>query len=124
MKKNKKDIPLVIENKDDYISISDAAYVIGVSIQTLKRWIKWYESPEFEKPEDLKLPPYYFMDRRMTKYYKKSDIPILKDFKLKINSKYWGAMADFNSAYQWGKMGKERCERLGKDVKEIKNRIK
>lgn len=122
--KKKKAVKFITENKDDYISISDVAYVIGVSIQTVKRWIKWYESPEFDKPDDLVLPEYYFMDKRQTKYFKKSDIGVFKDFKIKLASTHWGVMADFNSAYQWGERGEERCNRQGKSKDEIKGRIK
>lgn len=121
---NNKNNKFIIDNKDNYISISDVAYLLGVSIQTVKRWIKWYESPEFKKPDDLKLPPYYFMDKRLTKYFRKDDIHIFKDFKLKLSSVYWGIMSDFNSAYQWGERGEKRCTRQGKDIKEIKGRIK
>lgn len=114
----------IVDNKDDYISISKVAYIIDTSIETLKRWYRWYESPEFEKPNDLVLPQYYFMDRRMTKYFKKSDLHMFKEFKAKLATTHWGIMADFNAAYQWGKRGKERCENQNKDFKTIKGRIK
>lgn len=111
------------ESRDDYISISQVAYLLDSSNMSIVRWYKWWESPEFEKPEDLVLPPYYYLNRRRTKYFKKSDISILKEFKIKLATTHRGCMADFNNAYTGGKAGKARCERSGKNYKEIRGKL-
>lgn len=119
----KKPLDIVIENKQNYVSISTVAYLIGVSTVTIIRWYKWWENSEFEKPEGLQLPEYYFMDRRRTKYFKKADIPILKEFKLRLATTHKGCMADFNATYQWGVKGKEILKKKGIDYKKVQGKI-
>lgn len=85
-------------------SIARAAQIIDVSTQTLKRWYKWYESPDYVKPEGLKLPE-YTTDNRGTKFFTMEAVQELANIKVLMSTTYKGCMADFNAIYQWGKRG-------------------
>ena len=100
----------------NFISIREAAYIVDISETTLKRWYKWYKNDEYKKPANLKLPNYYYLDARRTKFFRSQDIEKLKEFKTKINGEHKGAMAEFNCKEAWGNRGKEIAER-----KELKN---
>ena len=85
-------------------SIARAAQIIDVSTQTLKRWYKWYESPDYVKPNGLKLPE-YTTDNRGTKFFTMEAVQELTNIKELMSTTYKGCMADFNAVYQWGKRG-------------------
>lgn len=91
----------------NYLSISKVALLLDVSVITIRRWYIWWENDEFEKPKELYLPRYYYMDRRKTKYFKEQDIPHIKKFQEDINGKYKGVMGEFNAVYSWGKPGRK-----------------
>lgn len=112
------------EFKDNYLRINRVALILGISDHTIRRWYKWWESKEFEHPEGLELPPYYHMDRRGTKYFKKEDIPKLMEFKKKISTTHKGVMSEFNAAFQWGKRGEKILINKGTTSHEIKFKIK
>lgn len=107
-----------------YLTIGRAAYVVGVSTQTITRWYKWWESDGFEHPSDLYLPPYYHKDKRRTKHFKKEDIMFLKEFRNKLQTTHKGVMADFNAAYQWGKRGEKILENRETTSTEIKKKMR
>ena len=111
------------ENKSDYLSINRVGMSLDISDHTIRRWYKWWENDEFEKPDGLYLPPYYHLDRRGTKYFKKEDIPHLKEFRNKIQSTHKGAMAEFNAAYQWGKRGEKALKNKGLNITDTKHKI-
>jgi len=108
----------------NYVSINRAAMILDVSAQTIRRWYKWWESPDIKKPEDLYLPPYYHKDRRKTKFFAKSDIPALREFKHKLQTTHKGVMAEFNAVYQWGKRGEKILNNKGISVEEVKKIIR
>ena len=108
----------------DYISIGKASQMLEMSTNTIKRWYKWWESEEFEKPSDLILPPYYYKDKRMTKFFKMSDLPVLDDFRNKLQSTHRGAMSDFNAADQWGKRGDKILQNRGIIKKDVLGKIR
>lgn len=95
----------MIKLNDDYLSINRVAMALDISDHTIRRWYKWWEDDTYPKPNDLFLPKYYHKDRRGTKFFKKEDVPALKEFRNKIQTTHIGAMAAFNSFYQWGKRG-------------------
>lgn len=105
----------------EYLSINKVALLLDISTATIKRWYLWWDNTEFEKPDGLYLPHYYFMDRRKTKFFKESDIPHLKKFHEDINGKYKGAMSEFNAVYSWGKPGKKI---LGDRYKKIQKKVR
>lgn len=90
---------------DNYVSLSRAALMLDASAMTLKRWYIWYESPRYEHPEDLKLPPYVYRDKRGTKFFKVSDLPMLREFQNKVQTTHRGCMAQYNADVAWGKRG-------------------
>lgn len=108
----------------DYISIGKASVMVDVSVTTITRWYKWWESTEIEKPADLILPPYYYKDRRKTKFFKRSDIVHLEDFRDKVQTVHRGVMANFNASYQWGKRGEKILKNRGITKKDIQQKIR
>lgn len=111
-------------DKQGYLSINRVAMMLDISDHTIRRWYKWWESPEFEKPVGLYLPPYYHLDRRMTKFFKIEDVGYLKEFRNKIQTTHKGSMANFNAAYQWGSRGETILKNRGLVVKEVKGHIR
>lgn len=108
---------------DGYLSAGKAAQCIGISTLTLYRWYRWWENDSFEKPKELSLPPYYFRDRRRTKFFKVEDIPILQKFANDIRGPYKGCMSEFNAAVQWGKRGDKILENKGTSKKEVRTKL-
>lgn len=113
-----------VSETKNFVSISQAALLLDVSTITIKRWYKWWESDNFPKPEGLYLPPYTFMDRRKTKYFKKEDIAKLSEFSNALQTTHRGAMSEFNAAYQWGKRGTTALEKKGLDPKRTQSKIR
>ena len=109
---------------EDYISIRKVANILDISDHTINRWYKWFESDEFEKPEGLVLPSYVFKDRRKTRYFKKSDLPVFEAFAKAINTTHRGCMAEFNAVYQWGKRGERALANKGETYSEVRKRMK
>ena len=93
----------------DKLSIARVAQAIDVSTSTLKRWYKWYEDPNYEKPIELKLPK-YTTDTRGTRFFELADVASLLKFKEQLQHEYRGIMADFNSGYSWGQRGTKIME--------------
>jgi hypothetical protein len=112
------------ELNSEYVSINRAGMMLDVSSQTIRRWYKWWECPEIKKPEDLSLPQYYYKDRRKTKFFKKSDIPALKEFKNKLQTTHRGIMSEFNAAYQWGKRGEEALKNKGTTINDVQKKMR
>lgn len=108
---------------EGYISARRAGMQIDISDVTIYRWYKWWENDNFQKPEGLYLPPYYFKDRRKTKFFKVEDIPHLIKFAEDIRGPYKGCMADFNAALQWGKRGSKILENKGTSKKEVHDKF-
>ena len=98
-------------------SISKVAQIIDVSTNTIKRWYKWYESPEYTKPKEIKLPS-YTVDNRGTKLFKFSAIAQLEKFKQDLQSEYKGCMSEFNAHWQWGQRGTKILENKKKKQEE------
>lgn len=107
----------------NYISIGRVALMIDVSHSTIIRWYKWYEDDSYPKPEELVLPEYIYVDRKMTKFFNKDDIPKLEEFKNLIRNKYSGAMAEFNAKTAWGNRGSVILERKRVKEDESKNSV-
>lgn len=83
---------------------SRTAQILDVSTQTVKRWYKWYNSKDFEKPAELKLPEPKIDDKN-TMLFTMEQIQELHQFQIDLRSKYRGIMAEFNAIYQWGQRG-------------------
>ncbi len=86
---------------DNYLTLGQVAQHLGVANNTIKRWYQWYEDDTFNKPTDLELPKYHYFDRRGTKFFEKTDLPLFEDFQAKLQRGqiYWGIMAEFNQQF-------------------------
>lgn len=91
-----------------YVTIVQAAKMIGTSAHTIRRWYKWWENENFEHHKGLYLPPYYILDRRGTKWFKEEDVYHLKEFRRRLNLTHRGEMNTFNAAYQWSKKQRKK----------------
>ncbi len=87
----------------NFVSISQAAYEIDASVNTIKRWYSWFENGNYEKPEGLELPKYYHFDAKGTKYFDKSAVEALKEFQTKLKTSYRGCMAEYTKKEVWRK---------------------
>lgn len=108
---------------EDYVSAGKACLIIGITIDTMYRWYRWWENDNFPKPEGLYLPPYYIKDRRRTKFFKNEDIPALQKFAEDVRGPYKGCMAEFNAALMWGKRGAKILENKGTSKKEVRTKL-
>lgn len=108
---------------DGYLSPGAVALHLEVTVDTLYRWYKWWENDNFEKPEGLYLPPYYIKDRKMSKWFKKEDLPHLKKFRDDIRGPYKGAMAEFNAVLLWGKRGERALKNKGTSKKDVRIKL-
>ena len=104
-------------------STARAAQILDISTNTLKRWYKWYESNDYEKPEGLVLPT-PIKDNRGTMFFTMAQIQELHKFQLDINTVYRGCMSEFNAVYQWGRKGTDILNRKENKANEQKNNTK
>lgn len=103
--------------KVNYVSLNKVCLQLDISPITVKRWYIWWENDKFEKPDGLKLPKYYYRDRRRTKFFKETDIPLLEKFRDDLHGEYNGAMSEFNAVYSWGEFGRTKLKENYKTVK-------
>lgn len=108
---------------DGYISAGKVCLEVDITLDTLYRWYRWWENPNFEKPAGLELPPYYFRDRRKTKFFKVEDIPKLKKFAEDVRGPYRGCMSEFNAALMWGRRGSKILKNKGTSKKEVRTKL-
>lgn len=85
-------------------STARTAQIIDISTQTLRRWYKWYNDPNYKKPQGLKLPK-PVTDHQQIMYFTMKQVQELAQFKEDLQGKYRGCMSEFNAVYQWGKRG-------------------
>lgn len=104
---------------EELYSTSRTAQILDISTNTLKRWYKWFNSADFEKPLGLRLPE-PIIDSKSTMYFSMNQIQELFQFKADLQTKYRGCMAKFNAIYQWGERG-SKILNVGKQYKEEKN---
>lgn len=108
---------------EGYVSAGRACLEIGITVDTLYRWYRWWENPNFKKPKGIYLPPYYHKDRRKTKFFKKEDIPHLAKFARDVRGPYKGCMSEFNAALMWGKRGSKILQNKGTSKKEVRTKL-
>lgn len=85
-----------------YLTIGEAAKIVGRGAQTIKSWYKWAEQNNKDIKE-LGLPEFRRdIDRRQTYFFKDTDVTLLLKFK---DSIAYGQMSDFN-VNRWGERGK------------------
>ena len=85
--------------KDEYMTATEICYILGISENTLRNWMKWYKIKKIECPE---LPqPEKFHNRN---YWRRTDIAKFAAFKDWIPKGRNGVMAEVNHIY-WKKKG-------------------
>ena len=67
----------------ELFTTSRTAQILDISTQTLKRWYKWYNSTDFEKPKELKLPEPK-IDGKNTMLFTMEQIQKLHQFQINI----------------------------------------
>ena len=72
-------------------SVAKVAQILDLSTSTIKRWYKWYENPDYQKPPELKLPS-YTLDNRKTMLFEQKDIAKLQQFHEDLQGKYKGGI--------------------------------
>jgi hypothetical protein len=111
--------------QENYVSISKVCLLLEISPHTIKRWYKFWENDSFSKPDDLYLPPYYYVDRRKTKYFKKEDIPKLVAFHEALQTTHRGCMSEYNAAYQWKTdVGTRALKNKNLDIEKVKRGLR
>jgi len=87
-------------DNEEYVTIGEAAKLIGRGSQTIKNWYEWALITEDELQKTL--PTVYAdLDKKGTRYFRVEDIPKLKAFR--DNVKY-GMMSEV-SRTKWGDRG-------------------
>lgn len=98
-----------MQERDELISLSQAALHLEISIYTLNNWYKWYNSGL--NKTNLILPEIIREGGpRGKRCIKKSEMPLLLEFKKNLKR---GDMAEFSAAFLWGKRGEAILERKG-----------
>lgn len=108
---------------EGYLPVGKVGQMIDVSNTTISRWYRWWNNPNFPKPDGLYLPPYYYKDNRRVKYFKVEDIPTLEKFHEDITGPFKGCMADFNAVVQWGKRGAKILENRGTTKTAVRSKL-
>lgn len=84
------------------LTASQVANILGVSVYTLKRWYKWYETEDVKKLNELvkkgmpELPKYETIGATSWKFWNEEDIEQLKKFKEYIPNTRGGFMGSLN----------------------------
>ncbi len=92
------------------ITVNKVALHLDVAVTTLNNWYKWYQDPQFEKPEDMpELPKYEQAYERAPRYWNKEDLPKLEKFQKWLPKGRNGIMGDYSIRY-WGKRGEKILE--------------
>lgn len=109
--------------KDNKLSIADIARRIGVTEQTVKNWIVWYE--QNTDKTDLVLPKceYVKAGSRLYRLYAEKDVKYFQNFKDKRLAR-WGKMASYNAVHCWGNYGKKLLARRAKGEQNGRKRTK
>lgn len=93
---------------------SRVAQHLDISVATLNNWYKWYNNPEFKKPDNTpKLPEYIQATPRSPKYWDSDDLEVLAAFKNWLPKGRGGVMGELSARY-WGNRG-ERALKNRKD---------
>lgn len=91
---------------EEKFTVHDIAQALGVSTQTVKRWVWWVEE---EEPDLEWKIPHYEVVRGVRLWTASVDtIEHFKRFREHIPK---GAMAEYNALHSWGKRGQRIAER-------------
>lgn len=101
---------------NDKLSIAQIARHLGVSEQTVKSWVLWFERTGGKTGKELPIAERVVRGSRSFRVYSKNDLKKFEKFK---NNKIdrWGLMAKFNAERSWGAYGKDLLEREKRGLK-------
>ena len=90
--------------KDElFLTAAGVADRLGVSVQTLTNWYKWYRDDTMTKPEDTPTLPQYWQEHsRGKRLWESADLPKLEEFKNWVGRGRGGKLGEFNRR-MWGK---------------------
>lgn len=108
---------------DGVLTTKQVCDILGIHRQTLARWYNWWENKYFEKPDDLYLPGYFFVNGVKQKHFYPKDIPALKKFQEQVNTTHRGCMSRYNAAKVWGPRGDSKLRREGLDPTEERAKL-
>lgn len=100
------------------ISLKECAEKLNVSIMTLNRWYRWYESGLNDTTLEL---PQIIRGSSNKRFIKEGDFYLLERFKKKLRR---GMMADYNAVFSWGKKGEELLTTRNEDKEQLKKMVK
>ncbi len=84
------------------LTATQVAYKLGISVYTLKRWYKWYETEDVRKLAELVkngmpvLPKYELVGSTKWRYWDEKDLVELQAFKDYIPNTRGGFMGSLN----------------------------
>lgn len=91
---------LIDKIPEDYLPIGEVCYQLGMTQVTLTRWYNWYEDNYESLPTDFpKLPNYYRITKRGTRYFKPGAIEQIQKFSEKLPKGRNGLMSSENRKY-------------------------
>lgn len=96
---------------NNVITIYRAALMLEVSVNTIERWYKWYNDPQYIKRKELILPDLVYTvnnSGHKCRGLYANDFDTLKQFQKNIQR---GDMANYNARHCWGKYGKAKTIR-------------
>lgn len=95
--------------KNGKFTVNDIANSLGVSPQTIKRWVWWYES-KVEEGFDFEYPiPAYEKEGQLRLW--KADIETIEGFKAFRQNLGENPFAEYNALHHWGRRGKAIASR-------------
>lgn len=100
-----------------YYSTKEVSEIIGVRKEEIYRWFRFYNSDEYTKPDDLKLPKV----KRSGVYpetarylFTEQDIKQLQEFRKLITGKYRGLMGEYNYRFRRSRKQRSRITKYRK----------
>lgn len=86
------------------LGIKEMADLVGVSPNTLRNWLKWWESyPEGQKPEGIVFPSYVRVGKNQQRMFTLYDVSAFRIFKAQLHNAQVmkvGIMSDYNKGGQ------------------------
>lgn len=101
---------------NDKLSIAQVARHLGVSEQTVKSWVLWFERTGGKTGKELPNPERVVRGTRIFRVYSKKDLKKFEKFRDNKLDR-WGLMAKFNAERSWGTYGKDLLEREKRGLK-------
>lgn len=88
------------------LTATKVAQHLDISVVTLNNWYKWYDNPQYQKPENTPNLPAYSRRSgvRSPRYWREEDLLQLEVFKVWLPKGRGGVMGEVSARY-WGERG-------------------